>query len=182
MARSSRVFGSVAIGALLIGPLLLWRKADTEKRQEQAQNFELGYSKPKGWIVVPHGPQTVFAYRNPKTRVTLRGATHNIVDETNPTPELDRDTVTRNFAEVTVENLGWKAEILDTIDFNGGSYRIIRREGKDRTVVTGIAVRGNTTVLITLSGIGAAKKNVDSEMPHFRDFLASMSLKQKVMR
>jgi hypothetical protein len=47
--------------------------------------------------------------------------------------------------------------------------------------VTGIAVKGNTTILITLSGIGDARHKIDQHMPGFRDYLASTSLTKTVM-
>jgi hypothetical protein len=181
VSPKTRVYGCVACAAILAGPAFMWRKAAIEARTEAVANFKLGYSMPDGWVERQHSPQALFLYMDPKTKVSIRGAASQVIAEFNPTPELDRDGLTKQFAEVTVDNLGWKAEILDTVDFKGGSYRLIRRETVDRTIVTGIAVKGNTTILITLSGIGEARHKIDQHMPGFRDYLASTSLTKTVM-
>ncbi|MEZ0324860.1 MAG: hypothetical protein ACAH95_03070 [Fimbriimonas sp.] len=179
--RRSRAFGALAVAAVLIGPALLWRKASSEAKTESVSNFKLAFTMPEGWIERPHSPQTLFLYMDPKTRVSMRGAASQVVADENPTPDLDRDTLTNQFARVTIDNLGWKAEILGTVDCEGGSYRLIRRETGDRTIVSGIAVRGNTTIIITLAGIGKAKPHIDAQIPHFRDYLASTTLTKSIM-
>ncbi len=177
-----RAFSSVALAAILIGPALLWRKVDADAKAESATNFDLTYTMPNGWVKKKHSAQALFLYKDPKTKITMRGAASNIISEENPTPELDRDGLTKQFADVTTKNLGWKVEILDVVPFSGGTYRLIRRETFDRIVVTGIAVRGNTTILITLLGIGKAKEHIDGHIPKFREYLASTRFTKSSMK
>lgn len=177
----TRTYGFGAIAVLVIVPAVIWRKANKEAEARSIINYALAFSKPDGWIEKPHNPQSLFLYEQPKTKILLRGACNQVVSDVNPTPELDMDGLTKQFAEVTVDNLGWKATIMETIDCAGGTYRMIRREGGDRTIITGIAVRGNTTVLITMAGIGDARKHIDSNMALFKDYLASTSLTKTVI-
>jgi hypothetical protein len=178
----TRVLGFSVAALFLIATATFISKRTTEARQEDRSNFSLKYSRPAGWTEeLHHNPQTLFSYIDGRTKVSLRGSINQVIFDENPTPELDRDGLTTHFANVTVDHLGWAAKILDIVNCPGGSYRIIRRETTDRIIVSGIAVRGNTTVIVTLSGIGGAKKSVDAHLPFFREFLATTSLEKTVM-
>lgn len=176
-----RVFGFAFLALAVILPAGLWRKSNASALEEARTNFKLGYVLPQGWKELPHSPQTLFFCVDPASDVKLRGAVNQIVADYNPTPELDRDGLTQQFADITTDNLGWKAKILDTVDFDGGSYRLIRRETVDRVVISAIAVRGNTTVMMGLSGIGKAKTHVDGQLPFFRKYLATTSLAKTII-
>jgi hypothetical protein len=113
--------------------------------------------------------------------VVIRGAQNQVIDETNPTPDLDRDQLANDFADVTRSNLHWDAEILGVVPCGGSSYRLIRRTAKDRTVVSAICVKGNTTFVITMLGMGEARFKIDAEMPTFEKLLRTSSLEEKKM-
>jgi hypothetical protein len=179
--KRARVYGFGFLALALLLPAGYWRKLNAESLEEAHTNFKLGYDLPTGWKELPHSPQTLFFCEDPKTKVKLRGAVNQVVADYNPTPELDRDGLTQQFADITTDHLGWKATILDTVSFDGGSYRLIRRETTDRIVVSAIAVRGNTTVLMGISGIGEAKKQVDGQIPFFKRYLATTSLEKTII-
>jgi hypothetical protein len=174
--RSFKLYGLGAVALLTIVPAWMWSENKKKAKVVDASNYTLEYPKPDGWVEYPAGMQTLFIYKHPKLKITLRGSQSQIVSDENPTPELDRDGLTEQFADVTRDNLGWKADVLGTVDCKGSSFRLIRRETVDRTVITGIAVRGNTTILITLIGVGEGQKNVDGTLPMFKTFLADTSL------
>jgi hypothetical protein len=168
----TRFLGLSALAIAAIVPTVVWRSAHDRAHHENSLNYRLSYSMPTGWKAVEHSPQTMFQFKN-GDGVMIKAGKSQIVDDENPTPELDRDTLSENFASMTRSNLGWQAAMGDVIEFNGGSYRLIRREGKDRTIISAVAVRGNTTVIITLAAIGPAKSHVDEALPSFRDFLGN---------
>lgn len=165
--------GVFAIAAIV--PAMVWAHARKVALAESVLNYKLAYTMPKGWTAIHHSPTTLFAYKN-GDGVVIKGGHTQIVSDENPTPDLDRDHLSEQFAEVTRDNLGWKATMGDVISFPGGTYRLVRREGGDRTIISAVAVRGNTTILISMAGIGKAKSHVDEDMPIYKDFLEHSSL------
>lgn len=176
-----RLLGLGALAVAVIGSALMWSHRTVDARAELIKNYELTFACPAGWVKVPVPSFSLFYYRHPSTLVTLRGTQSQIVADFNPTPNTDRDSQTNDLADVSRANLGWKTQLLDVVECKGGNYRLLRREGKDRTIINAIAVQGNTTIVISLAAIGSAMKNVDAELPAFRKFLASTQLAEKVM-
>jgi hypothetical protein len=172
---SNRLYAFSALAVIVLLPAVAWKNSRENARREDALNYKLSFEMPEGWKKVTHGPQTLFVFQNPKG-VQIKGGHMQIVDEENPTPEMDRDTLSRSFADVTRDNLGWKATMGEVVECDGGSYRLIRREATDRMIVSAVAVKGNTTILVTLAGVGDAKSHVDDAMPVFRKFLGSNRL------
>lgn len=159
----------------MVAPAVVWRNNADRAHTEAALNYKLVYAQPNGWVEKKHSPQTLFVYEN-ADGVTMKGGHMQIVDSENPTPDMDRDTLSDSFASVTRDNLGWKATMGDIVECDGGSYRLIRREGKDRTIISAVSVKGNTTILVTLSAIGKSKPHVDEDLPAFVSFLKSSKL------
>jgi hypothetical protein len=181
LPRPSTAFASVAsvlmVGTVMAGMFAAKTKAE---RIESVKNFEIGHERLTGWKAVPHGPQTLFLYRDPQTKLLLRGAVNQVVSEFNPTPELKTEELAQFFIDRTVENQpDWKATKLESVEAKGTSFRMIRREKKDKCVVTAVAVRGNTTLLVSLSGNAKELKDIDRTMPAFKGFLAAVSMTEK---
>jgi len=166
---------------LLIGGALGFVKHYKQAQFENSRNYLLQYAKPDGWQSAPHGPQTLFRYIDPKTDVSIRGAANQMVAEVNPSPDLDTDHIADFYIDRTEESMpGWKAEKLASIKAKSGQvFSLIRRGTKDRTVVTAYTVKGNTTILVSLFGMNKAKPFVDSELPFFEGFIASLGLQEK---
>jgi len=161
---------------LCVGAGLGWRILNRNASKEAAANYSMSFpGVPLGWKALPHGPQTVFIYQQPGSKILLSGAVNQVIDEFNPTPDLGTDNIAEQFVDVTRTNLhGWKAELMDSVGARGTSFRLIRRSEKGHVVVNAFAVRGNTTVLITLSGRNQHVQDVDERLGLFRDFLSNV--------
>jgi len=144
---------------------------------EESANYQLSFSQPEGWKSRPLTPGMMFIYENNTSHLSMRGAVNNVVSETNPTPDLDAEALIRHYQKITVENLkGWHYRLLDSVEAHGAQFRLIRRWTTDRCVVSAIAVRGNTTVIIALVGEHANAPLIDEGIPAFRTYLANLSL------
>jgi len=164
-----------------IGCALGWTRHYKQAQIDGAKNYVLSYAKPDGWKSAPHGPQTLFKYVDPKTDVCIRGAANQMVAEVNPSPELDTDGIADYYIDRTHESMpGWTAAKLGTVMMrNKQPFELISRGTGDRTVITAYAVKGNTTILITLFGMNRAQRYVEGELPFFEQYLATLSLQEK---
>ncbi|HEY0867806.1 MAG TPA: hypothetical protein VGE01_10520 [Fimbriimonas sp.] len=176
-AASRRSFAYAAIGLPAIAAALFAVKTGRLDTFGDNRNFKVVYEKPTGWKELPHGPQTLFLFQEPRTGVLLRGAVNQIVADVNPTPELDTDGIAQYYVDRTHENMkDWQAKMGEKVKAKDGEFRIIERERKDKKVVTAYAVKGNTTLLVSISGGPEAKVEVDRKMPEFKEYLSSIGL------
>jgi hypothetical protein len=137
-----------------------------------------------GWKEVPHGPQTLFLYRDPKTGLLLRGAVNQIIADVNPTPELHTDGIAQHFIDRTKENMpDWNVAKAygDVAGADGMRFRLIRRERPGKCVITAFAVKGNTTLIVSLSANGEEIAEIDSVFPQFQQVLAGMTLTKTLL-
>ena len=147
--------------------------------QGDSSNYELVMQNPEGWEAVPHGPQTLFLYRNPKSGLYLRGAQSQIVAEFNPTPDETNDSIAQFYVDRTHENLKeWTAVVTDKVQARNGSYQIIDRQRNGKRVVSAFGVQGNSTFIVSLSGNGQDVKKIDGALPWFHDFLANTDFRK----
>ncbi len=148
--------------------------------KESSANYTITYpSAPDGWKKVRHSPQLLFAYKQDGTNLLLSGGTNQIVEEFNPTPDLDTESLAKDMMDVTTANMpGWTVEKLDTVEAKGTTFRLIRRAEKGHVVIDAFAVRGNTTILLTLTGRNSHTEEVNKNLGRFRDFLSSVKLTQ----
>jgi hypothetical protein len=181
---SKRLFGVslpvVVPCVFAIGGALLWVKHTKTESVNGAKNYVLAFAKPDGWRAEGHGPQTLFKYQDPKSDLILRGAVNQVISEVNPTPDLDTDGIAQFYVDRTTDNMPtWTAEKLGKVDAGGTSFELVRRATNDRVVVTAYAVKGNTTVLVSLFGKDGAMKRVDPGIPDFKSYLATLSIHEK---
>lgn len=141
-------------------------------------NFTLSYPPAAtGWKAMRHGPQTLFLYGNTAKGLLLRGAVNQVISNVNPTPDLDRDNLAKLMVDNTHDNMpGWTASVEDAVQANGTSFRLVRRSEHKHVVVTAFAVKGNTTVLISLSGRDKYASQVDRDMDEFHRFISKLTL------
>ncbi len=177
-SRPSR-YGILSIAALVIvgggfSYTLLKRQQDIVS----TENFEISVPPPaKGWHALDHGPQTLFLYSHNEKGLILRGAVNQMVSSVNPTPNLDRDGLAQLMVDNTHDNMpGWTADVKDVVKCKGTSFRVIRRSEKKHVVVTAFAVKGNTTVLISLAGRDDKADQVDKDMAEFEKFVTSVTM------
>ena len=176
------VIVGIAVFALTYGSRL---RAEHDRRQaESTENFRIGYEKPPGWKELWHGPQALFVYQHPQTGVKFRASVNQVVSEFNPTPNMTSDSIAHQMVENTKANMpGWDGVVLDVVNTPAVDWRLVRREGQGRCVVSAFGVRGNTTAMVSLVAAGDSEmKHVDATMPRFREFLQSLTFTKTDMR
>lgn len=146
-----------------------------------ATNYEVFYHPPAGWDTERPGPQQLFRFRHPQTKVFIIGAVSRVVDEINPTPELTTDGIAEQYIQVTERNFdGWNARRLADETRGDERFSVIERAGPDRTTLTAYAVRGNTTLIVSMGANGARRANLDRHVGDFRSVLADIKFREKV--
>jgi hypothetical protein len=175
MRKGSRsLFTILAVGAALTTVAVLY--ANRAAQRDDTKNYRVGYQVELPWKEVPHGPQTLFLYRHPDSNLLLRGAVNQVVSDINPTPELGTNGLADLYIDLTKQNQkDWSAEKLDRIEAQGVDFQLIRRERKGKVVITAFGVRGNTTLVVSLSGNEKETRHIDGQLPGFREFLSSVS-------
>jgi hypothetical protein len=159
---------------------IAWRQIHLRNAAEDISNFRLVFEPPPGWRSLPHSPQTLFLFRNDRDNLMMRGAASDIVAEFNPTPELDRDGLAKLMLDITDHNLkGWQGKLLGTIDSKNITFRLVRRWCKEKCVITAVAVRGNTSFLVTLSGDQRKVERLDHAFPAFQTYIASLATEKR---
>jgi len=144
-------------------------------QQGDASNYRLESKNPVGWKAVPHGPQTLFLYRDPGTGILLRGAHNQIVAEFNPTPGESKESVAQYYIDRTKDNLKeWTAKMSESVQAKGGSFQLIDRAKKGKRVVTAFGVRGNSTFIVSISANGKEVDSIEGKLPWFKQFLSEV--------
>lgn len=154
------------------------RARQNYQQHEDAANFAVKYQGlGSEWIAIPHGPQTLFLYKHKLNHVLLRGAVNQIIADYNPTPDLRTEAIADFYIDRTKENMPeWSAAKMDMVDAKGTAFRLISRTKKDKRVVTAYAVKGNTTLMVSLSGNANELAAVEEDLSPFRKFLGTVEL------
>lgn len=167
------LFGAVAI----ISGASKYRQGQEQARIESTANYDLDFDVPKGYHGVPKPPQLLFAFNSDVHDFRLRGAITRIIADYNPSPDLDRDGIASQMAETTTAGLkGWDAKMLDVVEANGITFRLLRRNGPNIHVVNAFGVKGNTTVMITFSAEKDKGREFDQSLPWFKEYLAGLTV------
>lgn len=167
----------LALGLCSLAVVAIGYAYSSRPKISDAANYQLSFTLPSGWKARPVTPGMAFIYENKQSHLSMRGAINNVISESNPTPELDASALIQRYQTITSENLtGWHYKLLDPVQAHGAEFQLIRRWTEDRCVVSAVAVRGNTTVIIALVGLHKFVPRVDEGMPAFRDYLANLSL------
>ena len=163
---------------LLLAAGLIYTAVKGRKDDNLTANFDIHIPKPtNGWRALPHGPQAYFLYGHPEKGLYIRGSVSQMINDVNPTPDLDRDNLAKLIVDNTHDNMpGWTAVVADKVEAKGTSFRIVRRSEKRHVVVTAFAVKGNTTFLVSLSGRDGSAAEVDKDMTEFRQFLSNFEM------
>lgn len=173
------LFVLVALG-LGLGAYQVWKNWFPYVGSD-ATNYEVIYHAPTGWDTERPGPQQLFRFRHPDTKVFIIGAVSRVVDEINPTPELTTDGIAEQYIEVTERNFdGWNARRLSDEASGAERFSVIERAGPDRTTLTAYSVRGNTTLIVSMGANGASRVNLEKHLRDFRGLLADIKFREKV--
>lgn len=166
---------------ITLGGVLYVEHRKSVALDDSKKNYTLIYSTPSGWKAIPHSPQAIFLYRNLKNRLLMRAAMSDIVADYNPDPELDTDGTAKWMLDVTAQNLhDWKGELMDTVQANGVTFRLVRRWNPVKVVYSAVGVRGNTTVIVTMSADKQEIPYIEGQMPQFRQYLASLQFRRHI--
>lgn len=176
-------YGRLFVVALLIlGGAALYRARKHAEHRDLTTNYRIEYPTPDGWQPIQHSPQSLFLFQYKRTKLLLRGATSQIVADVNPEPEMDAAALANFYIDRTQENMpDWKAQALDTVEAPDTIFSLIRRTREGKAVVTAYAVKGNTTLMITLSGNGDEVRDLEVAMPELRQFLKQVRLVEEDM-
>ena len=172
---------SVLIAAVILGTFggyVSWAQ-NMKRAKELSQNYVIAYpAPPVGWKAIPHSPRALFLYQKDNSNVLLNGGVNQLEDDVNPTPDLGTENLANQVIDMTRENMpGWTAEKLDSIDADGTSFRLVKRVNGNHVVINAFTVKGNTTLLISLTGRGVAStKIIDANLDVFRRFLSHVKL------
>ncbi len=175
--RSAALYGFVVVGCL--GVFNHFARQLNPYHFADHQNYEVLWNEHEGWRKLTPGPQQLFMYADRGTDIRLIGSVSRIVDEVNPTPELDTDGLAELYIGTTRDNMkGWSAERQP--DFTGRErFSMILREGPDRTTWTAFVAKGNTTLIVSMGANGAKRSDLEALMPRFRSFLSDVELRPK---
>ena len=169
---------TTVVGVLLAGGVFVGARQWVETWKGDVRNFAIGYEKPSGWEPEDHAPQTLFLYRHPKSNLLLRGAQSQVVSNVNPTPELNGEGIANFYVETTRSNQeNWTAKLHSRIPTDAVEFHLIDRGTKGKRVISAFGVKGNTTLIVSLSGNGDEVKEMDAAIPDFTAFLKSIEFK-----
>lgn len=179
-ARPAVLITLVVLGALSIGAAWNYRVQRMAAMGDN-RNFVVIAPNPRGWLPLRPGPMTVSMYQHPVTGVTMRCARNATVAQTCTDPDLDGNALATQFIRLTRERLkGWSAVEAEAIIGNRWIAPVADRLAPDRRVLTAFLVRGNSTYIFTLCGIGGSKEKVEEHIAQFRDWVAHVELAEVV--
>ncbi|MFZ4508902.1 MAG: hypothetical protein ACOYON_14530 [Fimbriimonas sp.] len=148
--------------------------------ESSTANYDFRWEKPEGFVARPHGPHSIYLYEHEKNGVMFIGAVNRVYSEVNPTPDLHTDGIAQFYVDRTHENQkGWSAKTLEKVHGKDIDFRIVRREGPDKVVVTAFGVKGNTTVMLSMTANVGKTQYIDGLMPTFRNFLTKVEAKER---
>jgi len=136
--------------------------------------YDIDYPGYRDWKEIPGGPYSLFKFV-PKdgSKIRIQGSVNRVEAEVNPTPELDTQGIAQYYIDSTRKNMpGWKAEHLGKVRAENVEFAVIRRENKVRRVVSGFAVKGNTTLIVTMTAGVENMQKVQDQVDEFQDYLS----------
>lgn len=168
----------IAIGGLVLAGAGVGYRIASAGKNVDFRNYEVGYTKLAGWKELPHSPNTLLLLQDPKTKTLLRCAATQIVSETNPEPDMDAINIVKRVVSNARENQPeWKTDHLEKFHNGKVHFELFKKTGKNKTIVGAMAVRGNTTVLVSISNTGEqAKKMAQGSYESLLEFLSSIDL------
>jgi len=151
-------------------------------QHDSVLNYAITYPHPTEWKELHHSPQTLFLFQNSKTHLLLRGAVNQIISDINPSPDMQADQLADYYMARTAENMpDWTGAKIGRVKGPDTTFSLIKRERKGKCVVTGYAVKGNTTFMVTLSANEGELKDIEPAMNDFRGFVSQIRLTEKDM-
>lgn len=186
MSLSRRRIAIIACGALAVGVALYARFVRPEwlDPRYDAANYGVRFNLIDGWDAQPKEPYILFIFKNRQTGAKITGAANQVVFKYNPTPELATDEVANRLVEATETNMrkqGWRGVRRADLELSSGRFAVVDRTGPARRIVTAYQVRGNTTLLVSLSAETAKSNLIERHWPDFVRLLDGLVIAPKRM-
>ena len=144
---------------------------------DMAANYQLDAPRFSNWKRTEGGPIRKVVYRHPEANLRLQATLTQVRESYNPTPELDSDALADQYVRMTREKMPtFRARRLGRVDAGETRFDLVERVGPDRSMVCAIAVRGNTTAVISLIGVGKDRHLARRFAPEFRRYLREVQL------
>ncbi|MBN9503706.1 MAG: hypothetical protein BGO01_05040 [Armatimonadetes bacterium 55-13] len=152
----------------------------TRGANEDYRNYEILYAVPKEWKLLPHNPSTLLLAQHPKTQAIIRCSTTQIVASANPEPDVDTEGTIRNVVRTARRNQPeWKTDELEKHPAQNFDFGMYRKVQPGHTIVGAMCVKGNTTLLVTISSRGpAAITAAEGELNEFLAFLNTFEMRE----
>jgi hypothetical protein len=144
---------------------------------DSAENFQLDAPQFSNWKRADGGPIRKVVYRHPEADLRLQATLTQVRAGYNPTPELDSEALANQYVRTTREKMPtFRARRLGRVDAGPTRFELVERVGPDRAMVCAIAVRGNTTAVVSLIGVGKDRLLARRYAPQFRRYLKDVQL------
>ena len=149
------------------------------KPNEDFRNYEVIYTKPAGWREIPKNPNTLLLVRHPQTQDLIRCSETQVVADHNPEPDVDTEAIVqRTVLNAQSNQPEWKTSRLPAYDNGRIEFQLFRKRSANKTIVIAMAVKGNTTLLASISNTGPRAAVLAKDYRPFLDFLASFDFRQ----
>lgn len=179
--RSFSRSGTSILGVGLVGILGAWTYSKYVKANEFAgtENYAIVYpTSLPAWKTMPKSPESLFIFKDQKDDFLLRGSVSQVISDVNPTPELNTNGIAQYYIDRTHENMtGWTAQRSPDLPGANIDFSVITRQQKKHTVITAFAVKGNTTLLVSISAQQATQGVVNRAMASLASCLKMISFK-----
>lgn len=171
----ARVVLAVAGAAVLLGSYRLY----TMQPNEDSANYEVHFKKLGHWKELPHNPNTLVLLQEPKTKALIRCSATQVVSDSNPEPDMDTANVTLRMVSNAKNNQAelWKTEEMKGHDNGKVKFSLFRKSNHGKAIMIAVAVRGNTTLVASLSNYGKGLESLSAvNQQDFYTFLNTIEL------
>ncbi len=175
MATGTQKF--VIGGALVLVAAVGYRLAFAKPNVDNL-NYEVAFQKLAGWKELPHSPNTLLLLQHPKSKALIRASTTQIVADFNPEPEVDTPEMVKRVVENAQQNQPeWKTDHIEKFNNGKVEFELFRKTNKNKTIIAAMAVKGNTTLLVSMSNTGEGGKSMAAgKYEPLLDFLKTIEL------
>ncbi len=165
--------GLVGLVTIALGTLYVVRAS----QPGDVNTYFMSYEALPGWTVMPHAPLLVFQLHDETSGLDILGADQRTESDINPSPDVDTAKFADNLVSITRTGLtGWTAERIGSVKTAHAEFELVRRGTTDRQILCACCVKGNSTVMISLVGLGPSMSKVDDNTAAFKEFLKSVRL------
>jgi hypothetical protein len=177
---STSVLSVGIVGILVAGAYAGYR---SKTRFDGTENYGIAFPTSfPGWKSMPKTPESLFIFENPKKHFLLRGSVSQVIADVNPTPNDTTDSMAEFYIDRTHENMpDWTASRAADLPGSNVRFSVIQRQRKQHAVITAFTVKGNTTLMISISTQSGGPASVADAMTELGSYLKGVSLNLKDM-